>query len=119
WPQLSRLSFPCLCLCPPSLSLFFLFFFQAEDGIRVLYVTGVQTCALPICLYAVPNLSAFELKYLLGTAYKRFYMRPSYLANFLKIQNKAVRDWVSRMDERVNDRHSREEIADISRPVAC
>src|SRR5690349_22761706 len=25
-----------------------LFFFRAEDGIRVLYVTGVQTCALPI-----------------------------------------------------------------------
>src|SRR5690349_23233424 len=24
------------------------FFFQAEDGIRALYVTGVQTCALPI-----------------------------------------------------------------------
>src|SRR5204863_1070692 len=24
-------------------------FFQAEDGIRDLYVTGVQTCALPIC----------------------------------------------------------------------
>src|SRR2546421_4527059 len=28
-------------------SLFF-FFFQAEDGIRDLIVTGVQTCALPI-----------------------------------------------------------------------
>src|SRR5690349_22744621 len=28
--------------------LFFFFFFQAEDGIRDLYVTGVQTCALPI-----------------------------------------------------------------------
>src|SRR5438874_9637823 len=27
----------------------FFFFFQAEDGIRDLYVTGVQTCALPIC----------------------------------------------------------------------
>src|SRR2546430_6496393 len=26
------------------------FFFQAEDGIRDLTVTGVQTCALPICL---------------------------------------------------------------------
>src|SRR5690349_25132070 len=26
------------------------FFFQAEDGIRDLYVTGVQTCALPICI---------------------------------------------------------------------
>src|SRR5256886_3777386 len=25
------------------------FFFQAEDGIRNLTVTGVQTCALPIC----------------------------------------------------------------------
>src|SRR5438874_1801362 len=28
--------------------MFFFFFFQAEDGIRDLYVTGVQTCALPI-----------------------------------------------------------------------
>src|SRR5256885_7032131 len=26
------------------------FFFQAEDGIRVYKVTGVQTCALPICI---------------------------------------------------------------------
>src|SRR5207253_8699708 len=26
-----------------------LFFFQAEDGIRDGHVTGVQTCALPIC----------------------------------------------------------------------
>src|SRR5690554_7736023 len=28
--------------------LFFVFFFQAEDGIRDADVTGVQTCALPI-----------------------------------------------------------------------
>src|SRR5690606_40777440 len=27
------------------------FFFQAEDGIRDFHVTGVQTCALPICRY--------------------------------------------------------------------
>src|SRR5207249_5885118 len=27
----------------------FFFFFQAEDGIRDRNVTGVQTCALPIC----------------------------------------------------------------------
>ena len=66
-----------------------------------------------------PNLTDREVRFLLGAAYKRFYMRPSYLANFLKIQNTAVREWVSRMDRRVNDRHSREEIADISRPVAC
>src|SRR2546430_4806213 len=29
-------------------SFFLFFFFQAEDGIRDLTVTGVQTCALPI-----------------------------------------------------------------------
>src|SRR2546429_3412775 len=27
------------------------FFFQAEDGIRDVAVTGVQTCALPICTF--------------------------------------------------------------------
>src|SRR5690606_8143004 len=31
----------------------FLFFFQAEDGIRDFHVTGVQTCALPICLEVI------------------------------------------------------------------
>src|SRR3989475_7611535 len=30
--------------------LLFFFFFQAEDGIRDLTVTGVQTCALPILM---------------------------------------------------------------------
>jgi len=66
-----------------------------------------------------PNLTDPELRFLLGAAYTRFYMRPSYLANFLKIQNTAIRKWVSRMDRRVNARHSRVEIADFSRPVAC
>src|SRR5260370_14882573 len=33
----------------------FFFFFQAEDGIRDSSVTGVQTCALPICLCLVPQ----------------------------------------------------------------
>src|SRR6266446_587619 len=32
------------------MNIFFFFFFQAEDGIRDYKVTGVQTCALPICL---------------------------------------------------------------------
>ena len=30
--------------------MFLYFFFQAEDGIRDDLVTGVQTCALPICV---------------------------------------------------------------------
>ena len=33
---------PCIEIC------LFYFFFQAEDGIRDVAVTGVQTCALPI-----------------------------------------------------------------------
>src|SRR6266536_5730697 len=43
------------------MSLYFFFFFQAEDGIRDPLVTGVQTCALPILptpkTYAAPWLS--------------------------------------------------------------
>src|SRR5688572_4522347 len=35
---------------------FFFFFFQAEDGIRDLTVTGVQTCALPISIHYVGTL---------------------------------------------------------------
>src|SRR5690606_39561488 len=31
----------------------FFFIFQAEDGIRDFHVTGVQTCALPICLTTI------------------------------------------------------------------
>src|SRR5690349_24847108 len=34
------------------------FFFQAEDGIRDLYVTGVQTCALPIL--EIDTIDAFQ-----------------------------------------------------------
>src|SRR2546427_1861921 len=38
-------------------SIFFFFFFQAEDGIRDLTVTGVQTCALPIFVrVTLPNI---------------------------------------------------------------
>src|SRR3712207_8382878 len=33
------------------------FLFQAEDGIRDIGVTGVQTCALPIFLRNAPSLS--------------------------------------------------------------
>src|SRR2546421_2588161 len=39
--------FDCGSLLRVTCSVFF-FFFQAEDGIRDLIVTGVQTCALPI-----------------------------------------------------------------------
>src|SRR2546430_7839033 len=38
------------------------FFFQAEDGIRDLTVTGVQTCALPILRYPASACGLFALK---------------------------------------------------------
>src|SRR5690606_5929484 len=37
------------------------FFFQAEDGIRDFHVTGVQTCALPICNLSQRNPARFLL----------------------------------------------------------
>src|SRR5256885_9402126 len=40
-PSLSK------CFVPTVIDV--VFFFQAEDGIRDYKVTGVQTCALPIC----------------------------------------------------------------------
>src|SRR6266478_7145425 len=46
------------------------FFFQAEDGIRDLTVTGVQTCALPICLpgtSATPDRSCAQTDVLTGS----------------------------------------------------
>src|SRR2546422_6961647 len=46
--------FPAFLLC--SISFFFcFFFFQAEDGIRDVAVTGVQTCALPIFPVLLPG----------------------------------------------------------------
>src|SRR3989440_8831198 len=44
-----------------SCSILFCFFFQAEDGIRDLIVTGVQTCALPISWRAGSSGSALGL----------------------------------------------------------
>ena len=43
----------------------FVFFFQAEDGIRDIGVTGVQTCALPIsrCQFCISN-AALVLSFL-------------------------------------------------------
>src|SRR5256885_7673513 len=42
--SIHRIAIFCLMWCS-----FYFFFFQAEDGIRDYKVTGVQTCALPIC----------------------------------------------------------------------
>src|SRR2546429_147792 len=44
-----------------------LFFFQAEDGIRDVAVTGVQTCALPIYIRSLASIGIYGLlAYMVG-----------------------------------------------------
>jgi radical SAM superfamily enzyme YgiQ (UPF0313 family) len=66
-----------------------------------------------------PNLSANELRFLLGAAYSRFYIRPSFLTNYLGVSGAWVRDIVGSLDRRVSRRHARAEIARMSKPVTC
>jgi len=54
------------------------------------------------------NLTQAELQFLLGSAYTRFYMRPSFLANYLRISTPGVRAVVDALDIRVERRHGRE-----------
>ena len=44
-----------------------------------------------------------------GSAYTRFYMRPSFLANYLRISTPRVREWIASLDARVERRHARVE----------
>jgi radical SAM superfamily enzyme YgiQ (UPF0313 family) len=66
-----------------------------------------------------PNLSPRELRFLLGAAYTRFYMRPSFLTDWARINARPVRSVVRRMDATVARRHAREEQALMSRTVTC
>src|SRR5690349_23751108 len=54
------------------------FFFQAEDGIRDLYVTGVQTCALPISDIVQPRSDRVRIAHLtLGGLQKQSFVARS------------------------------------------
>lgn len=66
-----------------------------------------------------PNLTSDELQFLLGAAYSRFYVRPTYLANYLGIRSAPLWQMFSRLDRRVFERQARREIAIASRTVSC
>jgi radical SAM superfamily enzyme YgiQ (UPF0313 family) len=66
-----------------------------------------------------PNLSARELTFLLGAAYNRFYLRPSWLADWTRVTTPIVRAAARRMDVRVARRHAREEQLVMRRAVTC
>src|SRR5215203_6340658 len=50
------------------MTLVFYFFFQAEDGIRDIGVTGVQTCALPIYAFRTAQAEGVPPGVVLGDA---------------------------------------------------
>jgi radical SAM superfamily enzyme YgiQ (UPF0313 family) len=63
-----------------------------------------------------PSLTGADLRLLLGSAYTRFYVRPSFLANYLRITAPAVGAFVHSLDARVERRQRREA---TERGVAC
>jgi radical SAM superfamily enzyme YgiQ (UPF0313 family) len=66
-----------------------------------------------------PNLTAKETRFLLGAAYARFYVRPSFLSNYLQIQNEHARRWVQLLDEKSRRKHDKMERSIISKTVSC
>ena len=66
-----------------------------------------------------PTLSARELRFLLGAAYNRFYLRPSWLADLGRVTRPGVRAAARRMDVRTAARHTRLEELAMRRAVTC
>jgi len=65
-----------------------------------------------------PSLSADELLFLLEAAYNRFYLRPSYLAQLLRLRGRGLRA-LARFDSSVFAQHERRERAVMAKAVIC
>ena len=50
---------------------------------------------------------------------RRFYLRPSFFANFWRFERQWLLDLVARLDRRSQAMHSRKELAAMSRAVEC
>jgi anaerobic magnesium-protoporphyrin IX monomethyl ester cyclase len=66
-----------------------------------------------------PNLTTEELRFLLGAAYTRFYMRPSYLANYIRVRSRTIHEVIGWLDKRVSRHHARSEMTRMRRAVQC
>jgi radical SAM superfamily enzyme YgiQ (UPF0313 family) len=66
-----------------------------------------------------PHLTATDLRFLLGAAYSRFYVRPTFVANLLNIQSAPMRLLLRRLDTRVFAHQAQREIEEVSRAVSC
>src|SRR2546427_5819189 len=104
----------------------FFFFFQAEDGIRDLTVTGVQTCALPIYKNIVgpqhtDNAFAVNSYYELGLNLMDFRVRLPQISQILvrrveKLAQEIYEGVFAR--ERGSARFSRRELLALVKPLA-
>ena len=65
-----------------------------------------------------PSLTHAELTFLLGNAYTQFYVRPSFLTNYLRIGTPRMRSLVESLDAPVRRRHARE-VALMERSLPC
>src|SRR5256885_11155541 len=81
----------------------FVFFFQAEDGIRDYKVTGVQTCALPISPPWAFNMLAYDLEP--NGPWTQYPLNDhnnpttTYLLRALMLNNTFKRDFINRRSE--------------------
>jgi radical SAM superfamily enzyme YgiQ (UPF0313 family) len=69
--------------------------------------------------FAHPALTSAQLMHLLGHAYTRFYIRPSFLANYLRISAPGARWIVNALDARVGRLQSRREAVLMERSLSC
>ena len=65
-----------------------------------------------------PVLSPSQLQFLLGAAYTRFYVRPSFLANMLRIRAPRLRQLITTLDARVAGLQARRELAMMERSLS-
>jgi anaerobic magnesium-protoporphyrin IX monomethyl ester cyclase len=66
-----------------------------------------------------PNLTPEQLRFLLGAAYSRFYMRPSYATHCFRVVKSRPGRIARRLDQAVAAYQSRGETASMSRAVTC
>src|SRR5437868_14570929 len=64
---------------------FIFFFFQAEDGIRDRNVTGVQTCALPICAEMRQAMGVAVFSGMIGVTLFGLFLTPVFYTVLMKL----------------------------------
>src|SRR5437764_7840500 len=88
-----------------ELSMQMFFFFQAEDGIRDTSVTGVQTCALPICDAPKDVIHNFQLRLRESRGVQQPGEKAFCLLHVTKTEKCADRERGDRKSTRLNSSH--------------